>query len=125
MTIRAYFETAEGEAAPFPVASELTEMQKAFINATIAVGMPRLDESTINEFVRRIELYQTYVQGFLGDRDGQVDVTRKMLLNMLGEEYVAAGTNATRLIKRDFDAAMRTEEAAYKAEIVRRKGGGG
>lgn len=120
--LRAYFKNADdGEMVPFPRASELTEIHRAFLNASLAVGMPRLNETTINEFVRRIELYQTYTQAFLYDKDGQVDLTRKMLLDMLGDTYTAACTNVTPLTRRDFDAAMKKEEAAFNEAARRRK----
>lgn len=112
MPIRAFFVQADGETAPFP--PELTGVQEAFINATGAVGMPRLDKTTIDEFVRRIELYQTYVQHLMYNQDGPLKLDRAMLLDMLGN-HKAACTNFTRVTKRDFDADMKREKAAFEA----------
>lgn len=118
MPIRAFFVQGNDQVIPF---GELTGVQAAFINATMAVGVPRLDRKTIDEFVRRTELLQTYVQKLLYDQDGPLDLNRDMLLGMLGD-HQAACTNANRLSQRDFNAAMKKEKAAREAAVTQREG---
>lgn len=113
MPVRVWYTTTDGGTVMFPVAGELTPVQSAFINASLAVGMSRLDSKTIDEFVRRIEQYQAYVQAFLYSQDGPLRLDRAMLLEMLGD-YDSARTNATPVNKRDFDAAVKKEKAAFE-----------
>lgn len=115
MTLRAFFEKADGSTEPILLTGKLAGVREAFMTATMAVGMPRLDIKTMDEFVRRIELYQTYVQHLMYNADGPLALDREMLLAMLGSEYTAACTNASRVTKRDFDAALKKEKAAYEA----------
>lgn len=121
MPLRAFFEKADGGTEPILLTGELAGVREAFMNATVAVGMPRLDAKTMDEFVRRIELYQAYVQHLMHNADGPLALDRGMLLAMLGGKYVAACTNASRVTKRNFDAALAKEKAAYEAAQVRRR----
>lgn len=114
MPIRVWFTDADDRTTPFPVASELTPVQEAFINASGAIGMSRLDAKTMDEFVRRVELYQTYIQAFLFSHEGPLHLNRQMLEEMLGD-HVSARTNWTPVNKRDFDASMKKEKAAFEA----------
>lgn len=119
MPLHAFFVTKDDSTEPILLAGELAGVREAFMNATMAVGMPRLDAKTMDEFVRRIELYQTYVQHLLYSADGPLALDRQMLLAMLGDEYTAACTNASRVTKRDFDAALKREKAAYERTEAR------
>jgi len=111
MAIRAGYETQDGGAEMFPVYGELTVEQQAFLIMTMSVGMPRLDEKTADEFVRRVDLWQTYVGPFLTEGGRTVPVTREILAEILNG-HKAAWTNASRITKRDFDAAIKKEKGA-------------
>lgn len=117
MTIRAYFEN-NGEMTPFP--PQPTAEQQAFMLLTMGVGMPRLDEKTMPEFVRRIELYQTYIGSFMQDKDGPVDMTKDILREML-DGYDAAWTNANRMNRREFGAFIEKERVAFERAAARRR----
>lgn len=113
VSIRAGYETQDGGAVTFPAYRDLTVEQTAFLFMTMSVGMPRLDEKTIDEFVRRVDLWQTYVGPFLTENGKTVPVTRKILAEILAG-HKAAWTNVNRITKRDFDAVIKKEKEARR-----------
>lgn len=122
MATLARYEKADGEAVPFPEREDdMTPEQQAFIHLSRAVGIRRLDADSLDEFVRRIELYQTYITTFVFDENGPVILGRKDMQEMLGSQYVAAWTSFEEITQTKFDAYMKKEKAASEAAARRRE----
>lgn len=96
-----------------PVASDLTDAQYGFTLLSGGIGMPVLDEKTIDEFTRRADLYQKYIGPVLADGNGPRILTRVDFETLMP----GAWTNWTKVSKRDFDADMKREKAAREASI--------
>lgn len=111
MTVRFGFEDVEGNQIR-PLASEMADVQTAFVQLSGALGMPRLDRTTVEEFARRAELYQAYVGYVLSNGSGPQYFGLRDFLEMLKTTPVA-WTNWTKVSKRDFDADMKREREAY------------
>lgn len=99
-----------------PQAASLTPVEYAFTALSGGVGMPVLDEVTIDEFTRRAELYQKYVGPVWRNGDGTPRIFTRIDFESL---LPGAWTNWTKVSKRDFDAAMKKEKAAYEAHQAR------
>lgn len=110
--MRAYFETAAGETVPLP--DPMSPEQAALVFMTGATGIRRIDNDTIDEFVRRADLYDTYIGGsglqILGTGE-PVAMTRKIVTETMGEN-TALWTNAGLLTPEGFDRMIRTARAA-------------
>lgn len=113
-----YAFTLEDETEQDP-AADLSPVQQAFLVLNeMGIGIPRLDRSTIDEFVRRADLLQTYVGIVWRNGDGTPRIfTRADFTELLA----GARTNWTARSKRDFDQAMKKEIAAYWASVDSRK----
>lgn len=101
-----------------PVPSDLTDEQYGFLRLSeMGIGIPRLDRSTLDEFVRRADLLQAYIGTVLRNADGTPRIlTRADFVKLLP----GAQTNWTKRSKADFDRSMKTEIAAYWASVDRR-----
>lgn len=83
-----------------------------------ATGIRRIDAETIDEFVRRADLYDTYFGACLREIDGDpIAMTRKILTETMGEN-TALWTDADLVTPEEFDRAIRSQ----KAEMQRRGG---
>lgn len=102
--MRGWFEKADGEAVPFP------EILSAELGAVVllmgAVGIRRIDRNTIDEFVRRADLYDTYVAGWLFKDGEQVSMTRKILVDSM-EGYPAIWSDGEVMGEINFDRMIR------------------
>lgn len=100
-------------------AADLSPVQQAFLVLNeMGIGIPRLDRSTIDEFVRRADLLQTYVGVVWRNGDGTPRIfTRADFTELLP----GARTNWTARSKRDFDQIMKKEIGAYWESVDRRK----
>lgn len=98
---------------------ELTPAQQAFLSlGEMGIGVPRLNRSTIDEFVRRADLLQTYVGTLWRNGDGTPRIFgREDFMGLLPE----ARTNWNARSKRDFDQLMKKEIAAYWASVDSKK----
>lgn len=112
MPVRYGFQQSDGTTLR-PVASDLTDVQYAFTLLSGAIGMPVLDEKTIDEFTRRADLYQKYIGNVLSNSNGPMVFTRADFETLMP----GAWTNWTKVGKRDFDIAMKREKAAYEASV--------
>lgn len=83
--MRAYFDTSDGNTVPI---TDPTPEQMAVLDLMMSVGMRRIDDETIDEFVRRADLHNTYVGGItlreLSTAEPIV-MTRKILLEAMGD----------------------------------------
>lgn len=111
MTLRVGFVQPDGTTVR-PAGDEIADQQYAFMLLSNCIGMPTLDRSTIDEFVRRVDLYQTYLGPVLhSGKDGtSVLLDRTYLMSLLPG---GAWTNATKVSKRDYDASLAKERDAY------------
>lgn len=108
----AYYETADGRTVP--LASPMSPEESAITYLTHAVGIRRIDADTIDEFVCRADLYDTYIGGsLLRDLSTGEDIamTRKILTETMGDN-VALWTDA-RLIDPDtFNRMVRVSKVS-------------
>jgi hypothetical protein len=79
--MKAWFEDDSGKAIPFP--EPMSPEQGAVVMLMKAVGIRRIDADTIDEFVRRADLYSTYVTGYLMEGDEYVAMTRKVIVKVM------------------------------------------
>lgn len=110
--MRAYFETAEGDTVTLP--DPMTPEQAAVVYLTAAVGIRRIDDETIDEFVRRADLYDTYIGGIdLRDLStgNPVPITRQIIREALSGNP-ALWTNAGLITPEGFDRMIRVAKAA-------------
>lgn len=100
-------------------AADLSPAQQAFLALSeMGIGIPRLDRSTLDEFVRRADLLQAYVGIVWRNGDGTPRIfTRADFVELLP----GARTNWTARSKRDFDQAMKKEIDAYWSSVDSRK----
>lgn len=115
--MKAYFETSDGNTI---VIADPTPEQAAVIGLMGATGIRRIDDDTIDEFVRRADLHDTYVGGIALrelSTGEPVVMTRKILLEALGDNE-AIWSNAGLITPEGFDQMIRT------AKAVRRNGEG-
>lgn len=106
-------EGAEDESA------ELTVEQQAFLAlGEMGIGVPVLDRSTLDEFVRRADLLQAYVGTVWREADGTPRIFgRADFVKLLPE----ARTNWSKRGKADFDRLMKAESTAYWQSVDSRK----
>jgi len=110
--MRAYFETASGETVPLP--EPMSPEQQVVVYLTGGTGICRIDDETIDEFVRRADLYDTYIGGIdlrnltTGER---VPVTRQVITEAMGDN-TALWTNAGLITPEAFDRMIRLSKAA-------------
>lgn len=110
--MRAYFETEGGEAVPLP--SPMSPEQSAVVYLTGCTGIRRIDDDTIDEFVRRADLYDTYIGGIdLLDIDTgkRVPVTRQIITEAMAGHPVL-WTNAGLVTQGAFDRMILTAKNA-------------
>lgn len=100
-------------------AADLSPVQQAFLVLNeMGIGIPRLDRSTLDEFVRRADLLQAYVGIVWRNGDGTPRIfTRADFTELLP----GARTNWTARSKRDFDQVMKKEIDAYWNSVDSRK----
>lgn len=103
--MRAWFEDADGKAIPFP--EILTPKQGAVIMLMGAVGIRRIDTETIDEFVRRADLYDTYVAGWLFENGEYLAMTRKILIETMAG-HPAIWSDGDLFTPEEFDRMIRT-----------------
>ena len=98
---------------------ELTPEQQAFLAlGEMGIGIPRLDRSTLDEFVRRADLMQTYIGTVWREGDGTPRIFgRHDFVKLLP----GARSNWPRRSKAEFDKLMKPEIAAYWASVDSRK----
>ncbi len=87
---------------------DMAHARRGFIALSVAVGMPRLDRGTLDEFVRRTDLFQTYLGTVEGDDKGPVILGRRHFEALLP----LATTNASVISRRGFDARINQERDA-------------
>lgn len=110
--MRAYFETSDGETIPLP--EPMSPEQAAIVYLTGGTGIRRIDDETIDEFVRRADLYDTYIGGIdlleigTGKR---VPITRQVITEAMAGHPVL-WTNAGLVTPEAFDRMIRTAKAA-------------
>lgn len=83
-----YFESSDGETIPFP--KPMSAEQAAVVNLMHYVGIRRIDNSTTDEFVRRADLYSTYIGTMLHENGEPVAMTRKILTDVMGDNVAVA-----------------------------------
>lgn len=120
MAIRYSYLTKSG--TPLPDGAELTPVQVAFqVLCEGGLGVPVLNRSTLDEFVRRADLFQAYVSVLWRNGDGTPRIFhREDWLELLPE----ARSNWTKVSKADFDRTMKKHIADYWAAIDRQEAGG-
>lgn len=110
--MKAYFETTEGET--ILLSDPMTPEQAAVTYLTAAVGIRRIDEDSIDEFVRRADLYDTYIGGInLLDMStgSQVPVTRQIIREAMSGHPVL-WTDAGLIMQHAFDRMIRIAKEA-------------
>ncbi len=108
--MRAYFDTSDGNTVPI---TDPTPELAAVLDLMMSTGIRRIDDDTIDEFVHRADLYDTYVGG-ISLRDlstGEpVAMTRKILLEAMGDN-VAIWRDAWLITPEAFDRTIREAKA--------------
>lgn len=107
--MKAYYEKADGGAVPFP--EILSAEEGAVVQLMFATGIRRIDAETIDEFVLRADLYDTYVGGWLYENGEPVAMTRKILTDTMGE-HPAVWSDAGLLNPEEFQRIIRRAKAA-------------
>jgi hypothetical protein len=118
MPVTYTFTTPDG-AESRPVPADLTDEQYGFLRLSeMGIGIPKLDRSTLDEFVRRADLLQAYVGTVLRTPEGEPRIlTRADFVKLLP----GARTNWTARSKREFDQLMKKEIADYWAAVDAKK----
>lgn len=114
--MRAYFETKDGETVPLP--EPMSPEQTAVVYLTGGTGIRRIDEDTIDEFVRRADLYDTYIGGINLMEIGtstRVPITRQIINEALGGN-AALWTNAGLVTPEAFDRMIRIAKSVQSQE---------
>lgn len=117
MTVRYTYLTEDG--TPLADGTKLTPVQIAFqVLLEGGLGVPVLDRSTLDEFVRRADLFQAYISVLWRNGDGTPRIFHR-------EDWVEllprAGSNWSKVSKVEFDRSMKPQIAAYWESIDRRK----
>lgn len=110
--MRAYFETEKGETVPLP--EPMSPEQSVVVYLTGCTGISRVDNETIDEFVRRADLYDTYIGGLdLVDigTGNKVPVTRQIIVEAMSGHPVL-WTNAGLVTQGAFDRMIRVAKDA-------------
>lgn len=110
MPVRYGFEQPDGTVSG-PAIEDLTEAQYGFLLLSDAgIGVPRVDRATIDEFVRRADLMQTYLGPVLRNPDGTALILhREDFMTLLP----GAWTNWTKVSQRDFNSRITGLRDAY------------
>ena len=103
MPVHFSFELPDGTTSR-PTMDELTEAQFGFLLLSDAgIGIPHLDRTTVDEFVRRADLMQFYLGPLLRNPDGSpLILGREHFMTLLP----GARTNWTKVSQRDFNARI-------------------
>lgn len=117
MTVRYTYLTKDG--TPLADGEELTRAQIAFqVLLEGGLGVPVLDRNTLDEFVRRADLFQTYISVLWSNGDGTPRILHR-------EDWVEllprAGSNWGKIGKADFDRSMKKRIDAYWESVDRRE----
>lgn len=110
--MKVYFETADG--TTIPVGEPMSPEVSVIAYLTGATGIRRIDDDTIDEFVRRADLYDTYIGGTTLREIGtgeEIAITRKILTETMGEN-TALWTDAGLLTPEEFDRMIRVARAS-------------
>lgn len=102
--MRAWFEEADGKAVPFP--DPMNPKQGAVVMLMKAVGIRRIDTDTIDEFVRRADLYSTYVTSYLFEGGEDIAMTRKVVAEVMAG-HPAVWSDGDLLTSEEFDRMIR------------------
>lgn len=108
----AYYETADGRTVP--LREPMSPEESAVTYLMHAVGIRRIDADTIDEFVQRADLYDTYIGGsLLRDLSTGEDIamTRKILTETMGDN-VALWNDARLIDPGTFNRMIRISKAA-------------
>ena len=108
----AYFDTADGRTVPLP--DPMSPEQWAIVHLMGGTGIRRIDEDTIDEFVRRADLYDTYIGGIeLRDIEtgARVPVTRQIIVETMAG-HPALWSNVGLMTPEAFDRTIRTAKAS-------------
>lgn len=98
---------------------ELTPEQQAFLSlGEMGIGVPVLNRSTLDEFVRRADLLQAYVGTIWRGADGTPRIFGRADFTKLLPE---ARTNWSKRSKAEFDRLITRERDAYWASVDSRK----
>lgn len=108
MGLRAGYETSSGGFEWFPEEKDLTLEQASFLTMTQMVGMPRLDLRTADEFLRRVDLFQTYMAPLYVGPSGPMKVERETVFRIL-QGNVGAWTNVQPVSREVFDREIEKE----------------
>lgn len=104
----------EGENSEGRVPEPLSPEQAAVTMLMHATGIRRIDAETVDEFVRRADLYDTYFGAYLREIDGgPVAMTRKILTETMGEN-TALWTDSDLVTPEEFDRAVRSQKAELR-----------
>lgn len=117
MPTRYTYLTEDG--SPLADGIKLTPVQIAFqVLCEGGMGVPVLDRSTLDEFVRRADLYQTYITVLWRNGDGTPRIFHR-------EDWVdllpGARSNWTKSSRTEFDRSMKRHIASYWESADRRK----
>ena len=110
--MNAYFDTTDGQTVPLP--DPMSPEQSAIVYLMGGTGIRRVDDDTLDEFVRRADLYDTYIGGIdLRDIDTQerVPITRQVIMQALGGN-AALWSNAGLITPEAFDRMIRLAKSA-------------
>lgn len=102
--MKAWFEDADGKAIRFP--EIMSPEQGAVVKLMGVTGIRRIDADTIDEFVRRADLYSTYVTSYLFDGRQHVSMTRKILVEVM-DRYPAIWSDGDLFTPEEFDHTIR------------------
>lgn len=117
MTVRYTYLDEDGN--PLADGEKLTKVQLAFqVLCEGGMGVPVLDRSTLDEFVRRADLFQTYISVLWRNGDGTPRIFHR-------EDWVEllpdARSNWGKTSKAEFDRYMKRQIAEYWESVDRRK----
>lgn len=98
--MRAWFEDSNGKAIPFP--EFMSAKQGAVVSLMDAAGIRRVNGDTIDEFVRRADLYSTYRAPYLFEGGEYVAMTRKIIVEAM-DGYPAIWSDGDLIASEEFD----------------------
>lgn len=110
--MRAYFETTNSETVPLP--DPMSPEQLAVVYLMGGTGIRRIDDESIDEFVRRADLYDTYIGGIElrnSETHERVPVTRQVITEAMGGN-AALWSDAGLVTPEAFDRMIRIAKSA-------------
>lgn len=117
MPVRYGFTLEDGTALQ-PNGADMSDAQYAFVRlGEMGIGIPKLDRSTLDEFVRRADLLQRYIGPALTGPEGPVILHRADFETLLP----GAWTNWGKVTKTTFDRLMKAEIEAYWKHVDSKK----